>query len=209
MRETSKLIRFGILSVTAALSLGACNKSKSDAAATDAAAGAAATATAATGEAGDKPTMAKAGDQLSQAAKTSVAASLAAYEGIRADLVDDKIPAVKTRAADLAKSAKAAAGEAHGALKAKLDALAKAADDLEAKSSQKAEDVRKAYGEVSRAIVNLVSSEPELKKDLNVYECPMAPGYKKWVQPGGKDEVSNPYMGQSMPTCGGKSKWQE
>ncbi len=203
MLKKNTTVRFAILSAAAALSLGACTKSKSDtgAGATD---GADATA-----KADDKPTMAKAGAQLSEAAKTGVAASLAAYEGIRADLVDDKVPAVKAKAAELAKAAKDAAGQAHGALKQKLDALAKAADDLEAKSSEKADDVRKAYGEVSRAIVNLVSSDPELKKDLNVYECPMAPGYKKWVQPGAKDEVANPYMGQAMPTCGGKSKWQE
>jgi len=210
MSKSTNLTRLGILSVVGVLSLGAldaCDKSKSEPvpAATEGAAGASA------GEGiGEKPTMAKAGEQLSQAAKTGIAASLAAYESIRAELVNDKIPEVKAKAAELAKSAKAAAGKAHGAAKTKLDALAKAASDLEAKSSEKAEDVRKAYGEVSRAVVNLVSSDPELKKDLNVYECPMAPGYKKWVQPQKMGEkLENPYMGQEMLECGGKAQWQD
>ena len=198
MSKRTNLIPFGIFSVAAALSLGACDKSKG------------AGDSGATPDGGDEPTLAKAGAQFSEAAKTSFAATLAAYEAIRADLADDKIPAVKSKAAELAKSAQAAADQAQGAAKLKLDVLAKAAADLESKSSQKADDVRKAYGEVSRAIVNLVSSDPELKKDLDVYECPMAPGYKKWVQPGDTGgKLENPYMGQDMPECGGKSDWQE
>lgn len=194
MSEQKNLIRLGIFSVAAALSLGACDKSKGDAATADA----------------GEPTMAKAGEQLSAAANTVLAATLASYEAIRADLADDKIPAVQANAAELAKSARAAAAQAQGAAKTQLDALAKAAADLEAKSSQKADDVRTAYGEVSRAIVKLVSSDPELQKDLNVYECPMAQGYKKWVQPGEMGgKLENPYMGQDMPECGGKSDWTE
>jgi threonine/homoserine/homoserine lactone efflux protein len=34
----------------------------------------------------------------------------------------------------------------------------------------------------------------------HVFECPMAKGYKRWVQP--TDELENPYMGQEMLTCG-------
>ena len=53
---------------------------------------------------------------------------------------------------------------------------------------------------MSRALIAVLSAEPSLQQGRHVYECPMAKGYKKWVQV--SEGVSNPYMGTDMLQCG-------
>ena len=55
-------------------------------------------------------------------------------------------------------------------------------------------------GSPGASLIAVLSSEPSLQQSRHVYECPMAKGYKKWVQV--SEGVSNPYMGSAMPQCG-------
>ena len=67
-----------------------------------------------------------------------------------------------------------------------------------------AEAVRTAFGETSRPLVAVLAAAPSLSKGMYVFECPMASGYQKWIQT--DSEISNPYMGSRMLTCGSASK---
>ena len=81
--------------------------------------------------------------------------------------------------------------------------VASEAEKLEDMSKEDAEAVRKAFGDLSEQVLRVLSADRALAEGLHVFECPMAQGYKKWVQPTAK--LSNPYMGTRMPTCGSGS----
>jgi Cu(I)/Ag(I) efflux system membrane fusion protein len=136
---------------------------------------------------------------------TSVVQALSAYERIRALLAGDQTAGVDAAAADVARTARQAASKSSGEQKAPLDTLARAADALQAKSGASIDEIRKAFGELSRAVVALLVASPELRKGHHIFECPMAEGYKKWVQL--KEPIENPYMGKKMLECGSKSEW--
>ncbi len=68
------------------------------------------------------------------------------------------------------------------------------------------EAARSAFGEVSRHVVALLAADRTLAEGKHVFECPMAAGYKKWIQPTAK--LENPYMGTKMLSCGGESTWR-
>ena len=142
---------------------------------------------------------------LSDEARTGIGIALDDYEDIRAKLASDDLASVSGAA--LKKSAEAVAAQAPEALRGHLDALADAAGKLDGMPKDDADGLRKAFGEVSRSAVALLTAEESLRKDLHVFECPMAQGYKKWVQPGATRE--NPYMGQKMLACGTDSTWAE
>lgn len=124
------------------------------------------------------------------------------YEGIRAALVADDVPAALEGAKKLAASAKAAQAKVADKMKAPVANVAKAAEAL-AKTEPDATKVRLAFGEVSKHLVLYLGKDPGVAKDFTVFECSMAGGYGKWVQK--TDKVSNPYMGKAMPDCGAKS----
>lgn len=131
-------------------------------------------------------------------------ATFAAYESARAQLVDDQLSAALQSARQLSQHAERAAvkgGASAGALKT----LARVATAMGKAPAGDAHKVRVAFGEVSRALVALIAADPALKKRFYLFECPMAEGYKKWVQRDKK--LANPYMGQSMPHCGGPGQW--
>jgi Cu(I)/Ag(I) efflux system membrane fusion protein len=132
-------------------------------------------------------------------------AALASYEEIRASLAKDDIAATTATAATLEKSARSASGPASGDAKQRWSRLADAAKQLHEMPTKDEEAVRKAFGDVSEALVALLTVERKLASGLHLFECPMAQGYKKWVQP--DPEISNPYMGTRMPTCGSESGW--
>jgi len=60
--------------------------------------------------------------------------------------------------------------------------------------------LRRSFGELSRPLVALLGELSELTGYF-VFECPMAAGYKRWIQP--TDAIQNPYMGSRMLRCGG------
>lgn len=82
--------------------------------------------------------------------------------------------------------------------------LAGAAKDLA--DARNVVDARKAFGDVSKAMVALVEANEKRKKGkvelptLHLFECPMASPYGRWLQDA--SAISNPYMGSRMPRCG-------
>ncbi len=125
--------------------------------------------------------------------------AVAAYDVVRRALAEDRGD-VKTPAADLADAARLAEASAPKNLRPSLEDLASAAQRLAGLETGDVDVVREAFGDVSRALIAVLSVEPDLQRGRHVYECPMAKGYKKWVQV--SEGVSNPYMGSDMLQCG-------
>ncbi len=122
-----------------------------------------------------------------------------AYEVVRVSLVEDRgdvaIPATK-----LAEAARLASASAPNSVRQALEELSSSAERLARLDGSDLSAARESFGEVSRSLIAVLSSEPSLQQSRHVYECPMAKGYKKWVQV--SEGVSNPYMGSAMPQCG-------
>lgn len=144
---------------------------------------------------------------LTPEARTAVGEILSAYEQLRAQLAADKADGVIETATQLEQAANRAAALVSTPLQARVQAIALSASHVKQVQGKNLEELRTAFGHVSRSIILLISAEPALEQGLNVIECPMATGFKKWVQP--SDTVSNPYMGTKMLTCGVKSTWSE
>lgn len=144
---------------------------------------------------------------ISDDARLRIDEVLAAYDRIHARLASDQVAAVRDDAKTLEDAASAAALEAPQRLRDELRNVAESAAHLAKAPKDDAKKVRVAFGEVSRSVVALLSLEPTLRKDRHVFSCPMAQEYKKWVQ--ASAEVSNPYMGQRMQTCGSNAEWTE
>jgi len=138
--------------------------------------------------------------------KATVAATLTAYEDIRAKLAADDIAGATAQADALASAATKAASEAPEALRDKLSSTARAAEALSKAPADDPDAVRKAFGEVSRFVVALLATDASVREGTYVFECPMAQGYQKWVQR--TDAIENPYMGKRMLACGSKATWE-
>ncbi len=145
----------------------------------------------------------QAGATMSAEVLLRTRAALNYYEGIRTALAADNMGPVAKQADSLANVAKVAAGKAKGGAKQSLEGMANAASEL--KDKKDIEEARLAFGELSKHVVALIAKERELQRDHHVFECPMAKGYKKWVQT--KEAMANPYMGKKMLQCGSKTKW--
>ncbi|MEE9385154.1 MAG: hypothetical protein V3V08_17250 [Nannocystaceae bacterium] len=126
------------------------------------------------------------------------------YEVIRATLAKDTVEPIPAAAKRLGELAAELGKQAPDAAKPLLEDIEWAASALEAPGYIEAHRLR--FGDLSRAVVGLISSTPTLAKDRHVFECPMADGYKKWVQ--STAALENPYMGSKMPRCGGESHWE-
>lgn len=125
---------------------------------------------------------------------------LDAYEDVRVKLAADQIAEAVKASAALAAAADGAGASAKAETKPHVEALAKAAKELSGKDAANADDVRKQFGEVSRALMALLAADPSLAEGRHAFECPMAQGYKKWVQ--ASADMANPYMGKRMLKCG-------
>jgi hypothetical protein len=125
--------------------------------------------------------------------------AVAAYDVVRGALAEDRGD-VKTPATTLAAAARLGSASAPENLRQPLDELSSAAQRLAGLESADLSEARKAFGDVSQALIAVLSAEPSLQQGRQVYECPMAKGYKKWVQV--SEGVSNPYMGSDMLQCG-------
>ena len=181
-----------------ALALSACGKDGGDEKDTDPKEPAAATPTGEPAKPAE-PEPAKAG------AGAELDAVLDRYEQIRAQLAKDDVKGAVAPAAELQAAADSAARGAAAELKPHLEQVASAAAAMGKASAEDAGAVRKAFGEVSRPMVEALAAAPEAREGWHVFECPMAQGYKKWVQP--TAELSNPYMGTEMLTCGSEADW--
>lgn len=123
-----------------------------------------------------------------------------AYESTRAALADDDLAKAQTAAAALAKAASAETADEH--LRHHQKPIAESAAAF-----GKSKDIgaaRLVFGDISKAFIALVAADKSLGASLHAFACPMAKGYKKWVQP--TTGVSNPYMGKAMGTCGAKTE---
>jgi hypothetical protein len=138
--------------------------------------------------------------------RQSIGRGLDAYEQIRAQFARDEVTAVTASAGALEQAAGEAAAKAPERLRARLQEIASSARNLKDMSKEDANAVRSAFGDVSRLVVALLEAEPALRQGRHIFECPMAQGYKKWVQTSA--ELSNPYMGTSMLSCGSASDWK-
>ncbi len=125
---------------------------------------------------------------------------LSTYEAMRQALAADTLAPLSTQLTTLqaavAVMQKDMASERTSALTAATTALSTALSAPEPKLA----DVRVAYGELSRAVVAIIATDASLMQGRYLFECPMAKGYKRWVQV--KPEMENPYMGQRMLECG-------
>jgi membrane fusion protein, copper/silver efflux system len=148
--------------------------------------------------------VAPAPEQASDPALSLLDRVLGAYDTVRAQLAADSTDAIDSagqRIALAAREAKAARAESA----ARLETLAAQADSLAKVNPKDIAAVRAQFGELSREVVTLLAETPALQKGRHVFECPMAVGYQKWVQPSA--EIQNPYMGKSMLACGASTTW--
>lgn len=133
----------------------------------------------------------------------ALAPVLQSYERVRAGLAKDdaKVGPSASELADAVDSLTRSG--APGA--SDLAPLGEAARALSKSSTEDIDAARTGFASVSKALVEFLAKHPDLQVGLHVFECPMAPAYKKWVQP--SDSLENPYMGTKMAGCGEKSDW--
>lgn len=199
---------FLALALASLILLPACRSTSTSPAGSDAA-GAAPTADTASGEApvdsSTVPAPAPAGT-LPAPSREAADAALKAYETARDDLASDRTEGLSKAAEEIEADAKRAGEGAPENLKPSFDRLQAASAKLKTDAGKKIEDARAAFGELSEAMVALLSVEPALAQGRFVFECPMTDTYKKWVQV--DDQIKNPYMGSRMLGCGMASSWE-
>jgi len=123
---------------------------------------------------------------------------IGSYEKVRLALAADELGKAKSAAAEIAKEASSQKGlvkEVASGLASAAQTLAKAKDFAAA---------RLAFGNLSRSVIAHIHNSEKLKKGIQAYTCPMAKGYKKWIQ--ADANMANPYMGKRMLKCGGKTE---
>lgn len=131
---------------------------------------------------------------------STIDALFADYEKVRSLLADDTADGVADHANRIKKVAGALASIASDEAKPHLVAAESAAGKLAAVADGDIAAQRMAFGELSQALVGLRDATPELAASSHVFECPMAKGYKRWIQP--NEKLENPYMGSKMIACG-------
>ncbi|OGQ25415.1 MAG: hypothetical protein A2138_26535 [Deltaproteobacteria bacterium RBG_16_71_12] len=133
---------------------------------------------------------------------------LATYDEMQRRFAKDDA-ATGVLADQLARSSAAASAAATGATKQALADLAaaatKLAEQMKAAPGPAIDVQRKAFADLSKLVVALLVADPSLQKGRFIFECPMAPSYKKWVQTHGK--LQNPWYGSKMLECGEKADW--
>ena len=119
------------------------------------------------------------------------------YLPIWKSLADDSTEGIEASAARLAKAASEAAGKVEEeSLKVQLEALAKAASEMNAGDLEGARESMKA---VSRAIVKIFEShDVKMPEKYTIIECSMVE--ERWIQDSAA--TLNPFYGSSMLRCG-------
>ena len=115
------------------------------------------------------------------------AACLKAYHQVHDALAKDDLAAAKKAASELAEKA----------TPAKCVSTAKHAGELTKSTSL--ESAREHFKEISKECIKMFAAVD----GQYVFHCPMAKS--EWLQTDSK-QVSNPYMGKKMPTCGSLKK---
>lgn len=133
--------------------------------------------------------------------KASKKHPLRAYETLRKAFAQDDLQAAKKASKRLQKVVKVLAKKEGKRGKKDLTGLLNAARRIS--KSQKIASARLAFGRLSKHLIGYLTTHPKLARGATTYQCPMAKGYKKWVQFHSK--MGNPYMGKRMLFCGGKT----
>lgn len=123
--------------------------------------------------------------------------ALQAYLPIWRALANDSTEGIEENAEKLAAAAKEAARQTHvPTLRERLEKLAEEASKMKTEDLSAARESMKG---LSRALLAVFEThEVRLPKAYAVIECPMVK--ERWVQD--TDQVSNPFLGSSMPLCG-------
>lgn len=155
------------------------------------------------GSDGEKKQSAKpaATHRYSDAARAEIVRALAAYETMRAELAGDrpdKLEAPAKAVAEALEAATAAETAPPPAIAAALERGRAAAAEIT--DAVDLDAARVAFGNLSEPIVTLALADPRVSENLHLFECPMAEGFNRWIQP--SERLSNPYMGTKMLTCG-------
>lgn len=131
---------------------------------------------------------------------------LGAYPAMSSALVEDKLEESQAAAKALAQFASTwLTDNPDSPLKDKVQKMKVGAGTVF--SSEDLDEARIAFITLSQATIEIIREDVELQKKWQLFFCPMVAkkqGY--WVQPKG-EEIANPYMGTTMPTCGGTKPW--
>lgn len=129
-----------------------------------------------------------------------------ATERVRGELAADRLDGVAAPAREAAQAIRAAQAALPRAASEVTDCLGQgiAAGEQLANATDLVA-ARGAFGELNRFLIALAAADPRLHAGWHVFHCPMAAGFKKWIQR--TQQRANPYMGQAMPTCGSASTW--
>lgn len=143
---------------------------------------------------------------LSLAATTGLTPEvLKAYQAVHQTLSHDEFPAARKNAEALhtacASSLTQGLSTVEKDLMQKLD---KAASGMTA--TEEPVLLRKSFELVAESLVTLLRDQKALQPQWQLFYCPMAPGYRFWVQPKG-ERIANPYYGHEMLECGSKRPW--
>ncbi len=134
-------------------------------------------------------------------AKQALQVAFSGYEQLHAELARDELRAVPEVAPALATTLEEALTRdpaTPAALKQALEASIAAAKQLP--REQDLEAARRLFGTVSQGLVQAAMEDPRVADGWSLFECPMADGYKRWLQP--EAQMANPYMGRRMLKCG-------
>lgn len=133
--------------------------------------------------------------------------ALGAYEQIRLLLVADTMTGLGAHADQLAALLRAAREfglPAGSAVAQQLESATVAAEQL--RDAEAIDQARGHFGELSSSLIAVVATHPDLRAGWYLFSCPMVdPPNNRWLQP--SDRLENPYMGDSMLTCGNVESW--
>ena len=133
----------------------------------------------------------------------SIETALVQYEQIRTLLANDSIDGIGEHSDRIALELQTIASPDKEVAKATMGIQAA----LEISKSTDIETSRLYFQDLSESIIALASIDEEILEGLHPFMCPMVDGYQNWIQTG--SELENPYMGQSMLTCGSAIQWSE
>jgi len=142
---------------------------------------------------------------LDDKTKDAVVRMLARYDDVRTLLAGDTTEGLAVAAGALREATEEAAQSAPPAISDALGRIRGHAAEME-----KAGDIvaaRRAFGELGRDFVPLVAMDQRLAQSLYLFECPMGPGFNRWIQKG--QSMGNPCKGRAMLQCGSKVDWKE
>jgi membrane fusion protein, copper/silver efflux system len=144
--------------------------------------------------------------QLPASALDALRHAFEATERVRDELANDRVDGIAAPAREAAEAIRAAQTTLPKASSEVAGSLAQAIAAAEQLTTAKdLASARRSFGELNRFLIALAAADSRLQQGWHVFRCPMAEGFKKWLQRA--PQLANPYMGQAMLTCGGSTAW--